>query len=435
MKDINEIRNKLDSLVKGYISIKNISGKQYYYLKYYENGKQKNRYIKPDELESIKKQLLERKQLEAQLKEYISSGKKIHKLSDRAKNLTGSIMCGDIKVATFEDGTLIYKNDNLCPLIIKRTGNISNFLKGRVIDSNRTNSRLLKKVLNITTKEDELISLHAYAAVITDNYWFKPRGSRLKYKDICFTGDYYSDLALKGQITLYQKSSIHSPQLTAIGSFEKCWKIIDNEWWLYKKGTTEQIFSELFSSLLAEKINIPTASYEYIDGYIRTKNFATKYNFEPMLGLVGEDESYDTIFNELFNIDSKLSDQYLLLSFFDCLVNNIDRHNENLGFLRDKNTGEIISLAPNFDNNLALLGYDPKLKMNPSMDGFIRLFIKFLKNNKQASISFSELKIPKLNRKDIEDCIHKIPIKLDNYDISKYILDRFDYINRYKIVK
>lgn len=428
MEKIDEIRSKLDSLPKGYISIKTISGKKYYYLKYYENNKQISKYVKKSEIDNLKNQLKKRKELENILKEYEKSTKNIHNLSNNAKNYTGSIMSGDIKVATYKNGELIYKNEKLCPLLIKRTSNISAFLKGRVIDSSRTNSRLLKKVMNITTKNDEHISLYVYGAVVTDNYWFKPSGSHLKYKDISFENDYYSDLALKGELVIYPKSSKHTPQITAIGSFEKCWKKINGKWWLYKKGSIEQIFSELFCSMLAIKLNIPTAIYEYDDGYIRTLNFADKYNFDPMIGLMGDEESYEEIFNTLLTIDLKLADQYLLLSFFDCLINNVDRHNENLGFLRDKKTGRIISLAPNFDNNLALLGFDKKLKMNPQTDGFIKMFIKFLKTNDVAFKRYKTLNIPKLDIKIIKKCLLEMPIKLDGYDISKYIIDRYNYL-------
>lgn len=432
MQDIEQIKEQLSKLPSGYISIKTISNRKYFYLKYYENGKQISKYIKSENVNTLKKQLSERKKLEKQLKAYERESKNMPTLSNRSKELTGSIMSADIKVATYEEGNIIYKNDDLCPLLIKRTNNITEFLKGRVIDSNRTNSRLLKKVLNINTNSDEQISLYSYGAVITDNFWFKPKGSKLKYKDINFNNDYYSDLALKGELSLFPKSPKLSPQLTIIGSFEKCWKIINNEWWLYKKGTKEQIFSELFCSYLANVLGVPSAIYEYVDGFIRTKNFSNNNNFEPMLGLVGDDETYNTIFNALVDIDIKIADQYLLLSFFDCVVNNIDRHNENLGLLRDKKTGKILSLAPNFDNNLALLGFDRKLNMQANKDGFISYFIKFLKSNNIAKKRFKKLKIKKLNKQSINNCINKIPISFPEFDICNYVLNRYDYIIKIK---
>ena len=53
----------------------------------------------------------------------------------------------------------------------------------------------------------------------------------------------------------------------------------------------------------------------------------------------------------------------------DTIIFNMDRHTQNFGFLRDIDTGEIISLAPNFDNNVALIsrGY-PKDVSREKMD-------------------------------------------------------------------
>ena len=41
--------------------------------------------------------------------------------------------------------------------------------------------------------------------------------------------------------------------------------------------------------------------------------------------------------------------------FYDALLHNDDRHNQNAGVLRDSNTGEIIGFAPYFDYNLGLI--------------------------------------------------------------------------------
>ena len=432
MENISELIKELSTLPKGYISKKTIHGDEYYYFKYYENNKQVSKYIKKDELEDLKNKLKRRKELESIIKKLDNQNRNLSPLSKNTKSFTGSIMSKDTKVATYENGNLIYINENLCPLYIKRTHNIAGFFASRAIDSNRTNSRLLKKILNIKESRDEYVSLYAYGLVISDTYWFKPKGSKLKYKDVCFDSDYYSELALNGELIIYHKSPKLSPQLTAIGSFEKCWKKIDGHWWMYKKGSNEQIFSELFCSKLAEKLNIPTAIYKYKDGYVATKNFAEKYNFEPMSSLVGEDESYETIFNALLNINQSIAEEYLTLMYFDCLVNNIDRHNENLGLMRNIKTGQIVSMAPNFDNNLALLGWDRNLKLNPKNDGLIRVFVKFLKNNKIAFKLYKKLKLTKLNNKIINQCLNDIEIKYTEYDITKYILLRYEYLIQIK---
>ena len=57
--------------------------------------------------------------------------------------------------------------------------------------------------MNINVKDDTLVSLCSYAASITDNYWFKPKHSKLTYKDIAFNFD---DLVLEPCCGAYNSS-------------------------------------------------------------------------------------------------------------------------------------------------------------------------------------------------------------------------------------
>ena len=426
--DSKDILEQLNTLPDGYISVKKINGKEYYYLQYSENGKLRSKYIKYSELEVIRQQLEKRKELEKLIHSFSSKGKDLREPSKRASELTGSLMMGDIVTAKFEKGILTYINEQLCPLMIKRTKNLEMFLSSRAIDRGRTNSRLLKKALNISSAEDTTVALYSYGATITDNYWFKPRGSRLKYHDIAFEYDYYHDLALTGEILIYPSKPKYSPQPTLIGSYEKCWRRIDDSWWLYKSGTENELFSELFCSLLATKLRIPTAKYELDGEYIRTKNFAENINFEPILSIAGDDDNYENVFNAILSIDKKIAKQFLLLAWFDTLTNNVDRHNENCGLLRDRKDGNILSLAPNFDNNLALISRNSVLNLNPKTDGIIKYFEKFLKQNSIAKQMYQNIKYPKLTENMIRQCFDEIPIKKDESMITKYLMNRYNYL-------
>ena len=428
MSRTSEIIQELNNLPKGYISEKTIHGKVYYYLQYLENGKITSHYIGSDSVDNTRFLLQKRKNLEEELNLILNSGNNLHKPGKNSDSFTGSLMMEDTKVATFENGNLIYINESLCPLYIKRTHNLSGFLKSRAIDQTRTNARLLKKVLGIKDNEEEKIVLYAYGASITDNYWFKPKCSKLKYSDISFDIDFYSDLALKGELIVFPKTPKLTPQLTTPGSYEKCWKKPGDTWWLYKKGNKEEIFSELFCSKLAKKLKIPTAVYEYDDGFIRSKNFADKYNFEPMSSLASDDDSFDHVFSVLLPLGKKFTKRYITLCWFDCLVNNVDRHNENCGLMRDKKTGKIVDLAPNFDNNLALISRSPVLNLDPRKDGLISMFATFLRKNKEAAEIYKELVFPELNNKIIEDCFNDIPIDENKELITKFLLNRYNYL-------
>ena len=423
---------ELNTLPKGYISTKRIHGKEYSYLQYDEGGKLKSLYVRASEAEDVKRGLARRREIEHDLKEYEAEGRDIIIPSKRGRELTGTLMAGDLEVAGFDHGVCIWKDDAFCPLYIKRKPDISAFLASRAIDRNRTNSRLLKKILGIHEETDDMVSLYSFGASVTDNYWFRISGSGLKYKDISFTNDYYSGVALKGEILYYPSKHKYSPQLTVTGSYEKCWKRVNGEWWLCKKGTDREIFSELFAAELAAVLRIPTAEYEYYDGYIRTRNFADIYNLEPMTSIAGDDDRYETVFDELNRISPTIAKQYLHLMWFDLLINNVDRHNENCGLLRDRGDGRIISLAPNYDNNMALISRNDILNMDPAKDGFIKCFEKFLKTSKKAESYMKKMKYPILDRKKIEKCIDKIPVKFPECDIEKYIMSRYEYMKRYK---
>ena len=98
--------------------------------------------------------------------------------------------------------------------------------------------------------------------------------------------------------------------------------------------------------------------------------------------------------------------------------------------LRNKKNGEIISLAPNFDNNLALISRSEILNVNAKNDGFISVFIKFLKNNTQAYNLYKEIKLPKVTKKIVQECFNQIDIKVNEKMIMDYILNRYDVLRK-----
>ena len=110
---------------------------------------------------------------------------------------------------------------------------------------------------------------------------------------------------------------------------------------------------------------------------------------------------------------------------------NFDRHNDNCGLLRDKKTGEIISLAPNFDNNLSLIAYNQNLKIENRDDAFIKNFIKFVKNNKTAKELFSEITLVKLSKEIIDKCLVGLVCPIDAKLLTNYLLNRYYYLTSF----
>ena len=383
-------------------------------------------YIKKPDLKPLKEKLARRKAVEKEIEDSLSKEKNVNSLSPKTLELTGYVMSKNQIVAEFHKGQLVRLNDKLAPLIIKRTHSLIAFLSSRVMDTSRTNARLLKRVLNIHSDDDYLISLKNHATSLTDNYWFKNKNSRLKYKDVSLESDIYNEVALKGELLYIPKIPKLSPQYSLLGSYEKCWKLIDNEWWMYKVGTKEERYSEYISALISKKLGIPTAEYELVDNYIRSKNFAAKHNFEPLSALCGGDDSYDHVFNTLYDLDKELARQYLVLIWFDALVNNVDRHNENVGFLRSKKSGAVISLAPNYDLNMSLFARNPLLIKEK--DGFISLYLKFVNKNKKAKELYQSMSPLMITEENINDVLSNVDLSEYDFDLKEYLLFRYNII-------
>ena len=339
-------------------------------------------------------------------------------------DITGKLMSGDNAAATVKNGIITDYNKLLLPLYLKRTKDVEKWLAYRAVDHSRKNARLLKRALRLRTTDDVQTALAVNAATVTDCYWFRPEGSAAVYEDIRFKENYFSELALRGDPDSFSNRPSRTPELTNIGSFEKCWKLIDGEWWMYKNGNSEEYFSELFICKLCERLGLPTAHYELDGRYIRSKDFTNgaAVNFEPMRALVDDDEDYENCFNILYEISPDTAEQYLLLLWMDTVCYNMDRHTENFGLLRDVKTGRIISLAPNYDNNIALIAKGYPSDVRRTHDGLIGFLKAFLQDCEEARELYREMRLPEITEDIIDECLDEIPIEVDWEYIRTFIL-------------
>jgi hypothetical protein len=434
MSEIDDYEQILESLPKGYVATKKIAGKTYYYLQWREASQVKGTYLPKDKVSRVLQGISERKRIEKLIKDIKKRNfQRLPTLGKTSNDLTGSVMSGNHVAVTFKKGLLVFLDKRYAPLFFLHNSNLEAWLAGRSIDKHRPNSRLLKKALRITETEDPKIALKAHGATISDDYWFKPSHSPLKYQDVHFKTDYFASAALKGDPTALSLEPTLTPELTATGSYEKCWKIIDSSWWMYKKENELERFSEYFCYLLGKEMGLPFATYELVDNFIRTKNFADKYNSEPMSALVGDDDRFEVVFAGILPFSNQVKEDYIHLIWFDCLVENVDRHNENCGLLKDRVTGEIVGLAPNFDNNLALVAnnYPPKNILR-TKDGLIEIFKKFVNENKAAGSIFAKMELPPLTDEMLYRCFAMNPIKVDEKGVSQYLKNGYEQLLKVK---
>lgn len=342
--------------------------------------------------------------------------------------VNGFLMARDTPVAEITNNEIRLLNPKLAPLhFTVKHGTLETWLKERAVDTRRENSRLLRKALRLSDKPAEELTLAVNAASITDVYWIKEKDSPLTYADVCFEANDFANVALTGSFSAYNKPYSRTPELTNTGSFEKCWRKEDGVWWLYKAGDMENLFSEMAAYRLAVHFGYDTAHYEIVccpdderahrgKGIIRTRDFTqgAAVNFEPAasLGLRTDDISYN--YKTLQTISPKLADQYFDIVTLDTLVYNLDRHTQNFGVLRDVDTGEILSLAPNYDNNVSLLcGIHGVQERTTANDALFREWKVFVQSNLIAK------PLPELTQVELQDILAGIGCGAAPEDIAR----------------
>lgn len=338
------------------------------------------------------------------------------------------ILSRDTVVAVWKDNELKAVNNDLLPLYLKRVNDAKSWLETRAIDSHRANSRLLKKALRLTEKDDVSTVLYVNAATITDTYWVRAIGSGLKYEDVRFNKDHFSNLALRGLYSSFnsaaRRKDTKTPELTNIGSFEKCWKLKNGKWRIYKSANQKEQFSELFVYELGKELGMNMAYYEKGDKCVKSLDFTDSASviFEPASSFMGDEKDYIKVVEKLKVLCPKAIPDYIKMIFLDTITANPDRHTGNFGLMRDVKSGELLGLAPNFDNNMALIarGY-PTGKFKG--DFLITLFNELMEK-------YPEYKnyLPNVTEQMIKNIIDKLNMKVKSQVIVDFVINRYQAI-------
>ena len=338
------------------------------------------------------------------------------------------IFSGNTLVAVWDNNQLTVLNEALLPLYLRKIQNADMWLETRAIDSHRANSRLLKKALRLMEKDDVSTVVHVNGATITDNYWIREIGSNLTHNDVKFSDDYFSNLALKGTYDSFNRAAnskrSKTPELTNVGSFEKCWKLRDGKWWMLKKATHEEMFSELFVYEFGKALHMNMAVYERGEGCVKSLDFtdAASVNFEPASTFMGDNEEYSDVIQALEKLCPQAIPDYIRMIFMDTICANPDRHTNNFGLLRDPITGELIGFAPNYDNNMALIarGYPSK---PVAKDLLISLFNELMEEYPQYR-SF----IPEVTESMVREVIEGLHMRVRTQAVVDLVMKRYDLI-------
>lgn len=349
----------------------------------------------------------------------------------------GYLMSRDVVLAEIKDGNISRViNRSLLPIYIERTNNIETWLEKRAIDNHRTNSRLLKKVLRLAERDDVATTLSVNGVTITDNYWVKPEGANLTWSDVRFKENFFSSLALKGDLSVFTEMPSRTPELTNIGSYEKCWIQEDGKWWLYKRANKLELFSELFIYHLGTELGFSMAKYEAYNGDIRSLDFTDggSVNFEPAFSWMGDNDDYLPNYKSLEKYGEELLDSYVEMILLDSYCLNADRHTFNYGVLRDVTNGKVLCLAPNFDNNIALIYNGYSKTMRKSSPDLLGRMLNELEEETGAIAEYAKRHpLPVVTIDMIDRCIDATGIDVDREYVRNFVMAGYEQTPIYKM--
>ena len=105
----------------------------------------------------------------------------------------------------------------------------------------------------------------------------------------------------------------------------------------------------------------------------------------------------------------------------DALCFNMDRHTYNYGFLRDRETGAVVSMAPNFDNNIALVSRGYFSSPVGTSNLLIGLFVDLLR---ERGLHYE---VPELSADAVLDVAKSVlpGEDVDRSHVATLVLDRY----------
>lgn len=231
---------------------------------------------------------------------------------------------------------------------------LTSWMSNRYIPENRIG---LKRILEKTgCKDTSELLFQTFGQNLTDQYWFKPEGMDLDWHAINFFHNPYEGNA-----------DTKGPGSGTPGMLAKWWEQEEDKNFLVKgSGVGErEPYAELLATKLYQRILEPEdyVAYDLIfrddKPLSRCESFVTdRTQLVPLQELVScfdrplqEPYSYQSYVEicKSLGIDD-IERQLAKMIVCDYLMANIDRHDMNLGLVRDSETLEFVGVAPLFDN-------------------------------------------------------------------------------------
>lgn len=455
LNKIKELNERLKQLPKGYISTKVINGHIYYYHQWSDDGEKTSKYLNESELADLNNKLKERRRITNEIMAL-----------KRGYDIEDTFSC-----------TLMHKNEKVIDILLdKNNGALRdigeiysiNHLpigtydeKGHIdlvewwVDRSIPLSRsgIVDALEKLNVPNTQVLLLKCYGLSLSDQYWIKPKEENIKWEDINFFDNDFSDDIGRVLFDNHTPDSnaldLSSPDSTSIGNLKKRWRIIDGKRVLIKGGSNpfrQEPINEVIAYKVAKVMDLPCIPYNvyYQDEvpYSECEDFINKeedlvpaYSISKIIKKSNNDSSYTHLLKCTKKLGIDNYEDYLnKLITFDFIIANVDRHLNNFGIVVDANTLRPIGPSPIFDSGSSF-GFD---SITADIKPFKNIETKPFKTNpiEQLSLvtSFSWLKIEQLEyiKEHIEEWFLEYESKYLDKDrikaISESVKGRIDYL-------
>lgn len=247
---------------------------------------------------------------------------------------------------------------------------LNEWWKGRSIPASRMGINKALEELNVSNTQKLLEK--SYGLSLSDQYWICPKGSNLRWENINFFNNSFSEDVgniLLGKGTDSKSISLISPDNTSDGWLKKKWQIIDGKRYLIKGGSgaiRQEPYNEVFASRVMERLDIPHVSYSLsmIDDYPYSicEDFITKDTELISAWYIMQTQKKPndvSIYEHFISCTERLGIPYVSdfldkMLTLDYLIVNEDRHQNNFGAVRDADTLAWQNMAPIYDSGTSL---------------------------------------------------------------------------------
>lgn len=256
--------------------------------------------------------------------------------------------------------------------LMERAG-LNEWWESRCIPITRQNYSKYINELDITNAR--ILALRNNGLSLSDHYWIKSEKDEYKWEDINFYENNFSgdigDIFCMGRNI--EEIDFRSPDSTSGGWLKKKWERHEETTYLlkgssspfYQEAINEAAISNAYKSIGYDYYLPYSIQFMNIKGkeeaFSRCKNMTDrKIELISAYSLYKEEkkQNHISVYNHLVEVARKhaleIEDFLKHEILMDYLTNNIDRHLNNIAFLRDTKTLKYVGIAPVFDSGTSL---------------------------------------------------------------------------------